>query len=315
VTASNSVIKRFCPFEDPSAGEDTALCKRDCGMGSCSRATQGLADSHGRVIPGQGKLLVDDIDAPTTETDKEKVRAWFTKPLAEIVDDAAARFDARPLHRASIEARAELTPISKARTPEVLWFGEFKDHDDMVAKLRPLGFNARNEQYERDLAAFEARATTWTGANRVFDPSMIKTITQEEIDAVGVDQILMHSTESGGQEVTLTRLKNGHYVMDVKLASEPAPVDVLIPLEKPRPNGAQAKCPKCGSISGDDWRQCEGRCPVAVSPHFDVGLARIYARLPVGEPMEEALACSEPCPMHICAEMTREGMCGLKEKS
>lgn len=28
------------------------------------------------------------------------------------------------------------------------------------------------------------------------------------------------------------------------------------------------KCPKCERISGDDWRQCAGSCPVKGSPHF-----------------------------------------------
>jgi hypothetical protein len=29
------------------------------------------------------------------------------------------------------------------------------------------------------------------------------------------------------------------------------------------------QCPKCGARSGDDWRQCEGRCPLPMSPHYD----------------------------------------------
>jgi ribosomal protein S27AE len=27
-------------------------------------------------------------------------------------------------------------------------------------------------------------------------------------------------------------------------------------------------CPKCGAVSGDNWNQCEGRCPMSMSPHF-----------------------------------------------
>lgn len=27
-------------------------------------------------------------------------------------------------------------------------------------------------------------------------------------------------------------------------------------------------CPKCRHYSGDDWRQCDGSCPVSRSPHF-----------------------------------------------
>lgn len=28
-------------------------------------------------------------------------------------------------------------------------------------------------------------------------------------------------------------------------------------------------CPKCEHLSGDDWSQCGGVCPMPVSPHFD----------------------------------------------
>lgn len=27
-------------------------------------------------------------------------------------------------------------------------------------------------------------------------------------------------------------------------------------------------CPKCGANQGGDWTQCEGNCPIPVSPHF-----------------------------------------------
>jgi len=29
------------------------------------------------------------------------------------------------------------------------------------------------------------------------------------------------------------------------------------------------KCAKCGLSSGNDWKQCEGSCPVPCSPHFN----------------------------------------------
>lgn len=28
-------------------------------------------------------------------------------------------------------------------------------------------------------------------------------------------------------------------------------------------------CPKCHTYSGNNWRQCEGRCPIPSSPHYD----------------------------------------------
>lgn len=27
------------------------------------------------------------------------------------------------------------------------------------------------------------------------------------------------------------------------------------------------KCPKCGYFGGDDWSQCDGSCPMPMSPH------------------------------------------------
>ena len=30
----------------------------------------------------------------------------------------------------------------------------------------------------------------------------------------------------------------------------------------------QLICPKCQSSSGDDWSQCNGACPMPMSPHY-----------------------------------------------
>jgi len=27
-------------------------------------------------------------------------------------------------------------------------------------------------------------------------------------------------------------------------------------------------CPKCQAVSGNDWSQCRGQCPLPMSPHF-----------------------------------------------
>ena len=32
------------------------------------------------------------------------------------------------------------------------------------------------------------------------------------------------------------------------------------------------RCPKCNAVSGDDWSQCEGSCPMEMSPHYDANL-------------------------------------------
>lgn len=28
------------------------------------------------------------------------------------------------------------------------------------------------------------------------------------------------------------------------------------------------QCPKCKKFSGDDWAQCNGECPMSMSPHY-----------------------------------------------
>lgn len=33
------------------------------------------------------------------------------------------------------------------------------------------------------------------------------------------------------------------------------------------------RCPKCLSLSGGDWHQCGGKCPLEMSPHYDAGTA------------------------------------------
>lgn len=36
------------------------------------------------------------------------------------------------------------------------------------------------------------------------------------------------------------------------------------------------KCPKCKSVSGDDWSRCKGSCPIKFSPYYD---SNIYRKL------------------------------------
>lgn len=61
------------------------------------------------------QLIIDDETRPIWECAQRaaaEVAAWpawkHTEQPRQIIKEAAARFDARPLHRASIEARAEL---------------------------------------------------------------------------------------------------------------------------------------------------------------------------------------------------------------
>lgn len=41
-------------------------------------------------------------------------------------------------------------------------------------------------------------------------------------------------------------------------------------------------CPKCRYASGDDWEQCEGSCPMLMSPYYDAGCRHAF-----GEPVIE----------------------------
>jgi hypothetical protein len=40
------------------------------------------------------------------------------------------------------------------------------------------------------------------------------------------------------------------------------------------------RCPKCRKISGDDWTQCGGVCPIAMSPHYRPDRLPEIAELP-----------------------------------
>lgn len=36
------------------------------------------------------------------------------------------------------------------------------------------------------------------------------------------------------------------------------------------------QCKKCKAVSGDDWEQCDGRCPLERSTHYDRATADYY---------------------------------------
>jgi len=48
------------------------------------------------------------------------------------------------------------------------------------------------------------------------------------------------------------------------------------------------KCPKCDAISGDAWTQCNKRCPVKSSPHYDPEAEKEFGSLEVSvQPLDE----------------------------
>jgi hypothetical protein len=47
--------------------------------------------------------------------------------------------------------------------------------------------------------------------------------------------------------------------------------------------GTVMTCPKCGAESGDSWLQCEGSCPMPMSPHFDPNAQQSQSNRPENE--------------------------------
>ena len=47
----------------------------------------------------------------------------------------------------------------------------------------------------------------------------------------------------------------------------------------------EVRCPKCRYASGDSWGQCDGECPVPMSPHFSADAKQRYGGL---RPLDEA---------------------------
>jgi hypothetical protein len=45
-------------------------------------------------------------------------------------------------------------------------------------------------------------------------------------------------------------------------------------------------CPQCLAVSGDDWSQCQGSCPMQASPHFDPSRLREGERCSCGATRE-----------------------------
>lgn len=48
-----------------------------------------------------------------------------------------------------------------------------------------------------------------------------------------------------------------------------------------RAKGAKLKCMKCKRVSGDNWEQCEGKCPMPMSPHYDDLTAHAFQLIPL----------------------------------
>lgn len=48
-----------------------------------------------------------------------------------------------------------------------------------------------------------------------------------------------------------------------------------------RAKGAKVVCPKCKWVSGDDYAQCNGACPMPSSPHYDELVEHAFQVIPL----------------------------------
>jgi hypothetical protein len=48
-----------------------------------------------------------------------------------------------------------------------------------------------------------------------------------------------------------------------------------------RAKGATQRCPKCNWVSGDNWEQCKGACPIPESPHYDELVEHAFQVIPL----------------------------------
>jgi hypothetical protein len=75
-----------------------------------------------------------------------------------------------------------------------------------------------------------------------------------------------------------------------------------------KPNG-KIVCPKCKQASGDDFMQCEGSCPMPMSPHYDASWSakvtpekRSYKLDPRAQAFHDRMfPCEPPCDSYgVC---------------
>lgn len=53
------------------------------------------------------------------------------------------------------------------------------------------------------------------------------------------------------------------------LQADPAVLLALAERCEKASDAGYIQCPKCGALSGDDWSQCGGSCPMTASPYYN----------------------------------------------
>lgn len=75
---------------------------------------------------------------------------------------------------------------------------------------------------------------------------------------------------------------------------------------------SRTTCSKCHAVSGDDWAQCGGSCPMPGSPHYNP-----FARLKVGNSYRYAprhVGARPACNVTLIASHPHDGACLIVEE-
>lgn len=67
------------------------------------------------------------------------------------------------------------------------------------------------------------------------------------------------------------------------------------------------RCPKCHAISGDDWSQCEGKCPMPMSPHYKEKNVKPTRLMPIQAWFQVKKGVSQPDAEQMYVETTLDG--------
>lgn len=57
---------------------------------------------------------------------------------------------------------------------------------------------------------------------------------------------------------------------------------------------APIQCPKCHGHHGNDWSQCNGLCPMPMSPHYGVEVLKDHAEIELDREFGDILYNADP---------------------
>jgi hypothetical protein len=142
------------------------VIEADPGQGKRKRAVSAPAREPESSL--NCRCMSTPIFVSADEIEQERIRESNAKPLIDFVHEAAARFDERPLYRASIEVRAELDPDAERRAQGNAHVEALKREQEALAEAkrrhecRCLTCNGRGKIYEQGLD-YDCNACKGTG--------------------------------------------------------------------------------------------------------------------------------------------------------